>query len=85
MRPRFVVHQHLVQKRLPHVDDRWQRLVVDHHRIERVLGDVVGVGDGDGDGLAHVAHLFARQGHLQKALEAGQLVHPHGYRFGRIA
>jgi len=66
----FVLEQQrmLVARALP-VGDRGQRLDIDLDGADRILGDAGTVGQHHRQGLAHIAHLFARHDGLGERLE----------------
>ena len=53
----LVEHGRPVGERLARVDDDLERVVVDHHELGRVAGQLAGLGDDGDDGLAEIAHL----------------------------
>jgi len=65
---------HLLLQRLTHIGDRWQGIIRDVHRIQRVLSQVTAFGHDDRHRLAHIADSVLRQGILQKMLQARQRV-----------
>src|SRR5207249_6688178 len=60
------------------VGDGRQRVVVDLHRLERVLGQVAALGDDERDWLADVADLVARERRLQAGDDTRAGAKPHG-------
>src|SRR5262249_98794 len=66
--------------RLVRIDDRRQRLVLDHDRFAGVLGDIGVVGDDAGDLLALEAHLVGREdglGVVREGRHPGQVAGGH--------
>ena len=57
----LVEHRRVGLERLARVDDDVERLVVDHHELGRVAGELARLGDDGGDGLADVPHLADRE------------------------
>ena len=62
----------------PRVGDDRQRLVVDLHQVERVLGQVAALGDHEGHRLADVADLLSRERRLQARDGAGAVSEARG-------
>ena len=75
---RRVEHGRAGLERAPRVGDGVQRLVVDLHQVERVLGQVPALGDHHGHRLAHVADFLARERQLQALDRADAVTEARG-------
>ncbi len=60
----FLVHQHLVVRRLDLVEHRRQLFVFGGNQLHRLLGQMRILGQHGGNGLADVMHLVERQDRL---------------------
>ena len=76
----LVEHRGVVLEGLAGVDDDVERLVVDHHELRGVAGELARLGHDRHDGLAEVAHLADRE---RVVLDVRRRARPRSGRTGR--